>query len=169
VKHKTDTSLEASTLGKDDAYLESSVTDLFNPSDFQSTRLEIDLSNTTTNTEIKDGKKFFKGVHMIAPKIEIKITEFVEKGLVMEVPSKTCAQGHNVVVEIRILNPQGNSKAQMAFSFSGKVQNITSLDGETDTAEIRMVQFEEKAWQEFQSLYWGRQDEIDSYFQGMRG
>lgn len=149
------------------------LSDLFNPEHFSSVQLTVALTNTTTQTEIRDGKRFFNGVQSLPTmrdgnreNFEVFVAEFTEEGFVFETPRNTCAKGHNVLCVITATVPSGES---CGFEFSGKVKDVVPLDGESDSVDVKMVQYEEKQWLALQELYSQRQNEIEDFFKAVKG
>jgi hypothetical protein len=132
--------------------------ELISLGDFKSIELAITVENTTSRT--KTGPE--KGVILV---------EFLEQGIVLDVPKASCAQGHNLTIEIR---RKDNPDAELV-SVTGKVEKLkknAQVDGEEAEfmrAEIGLVQFDEHEWQAFKDLFSNRQAEIEKFLAGARG
>jgi hypothetical protein len=139
---------------------------LINPDDFRSVRLKISLNNTTTKTEIKDGKRFFgnkKGTS--GDNLEITLIELLDQGMILEVPGQSCAQGHNLLITVESLN----TKPPITFQTSAKVMKMEKVSDDRDTIEINLIQFDDTGWQALKGLYGNRQNEIEEFFKAAKG
>jgi hypothetical protein len=120
---------------------------------FQAITVEITLTNTTTRTTVKESTT-------------IKLVEIAEQGIALEVPPRTCAQGHNLLFELKLVKP-GATKP-FALKATGKVSEVESLDG-ADRADVVLIQFDEKEWEQVLSAFMSRQSEIEEFLKAARG
>lgn len=143
--------------------------DFINVDDFKTSTVTLDLTNTTTRTEIKDGKRIFgdhaQKVENLPAELQPRILEFHENALTLEVPKHTCAQGHNVTLEAKLKLIKGEKK----FSASGKVTEISNVGDRTDSIHIKFLQLEERQWLEFQQYFSNRQNDILKFFEAVKG
>ena len=142
---------------------------LIDVNDFKSIDLQINFANTTTNSQIKDGKRFY-GIDASTQaggskneNLEISILEFLENGLILDIPSKTCMAKHSVMVEVYNKNPP------LHFKATAKVKTVESLSPENDQVEIVFVQKNEKEWEELQNVFNNRQQEIREFLNSVKG
>ncbi len=142
---------------------------LINPSDFKSTKIRISLENTTTHTELRDGRRFYTAANGKKTEgedgnAEIIVTEFLENGFALELPSKTCSTGHNVMINIIAAAPT----KIVNVSFSAKVTSVEHLDPKRDLVALKLVQFDEVSLSEFEQLFSSRQEEINQFLNSVK-
>ena len=108
--------------------------------DFKSMRLKVVLWNKTTKTEIKDGERSF-GASLSAEQdgdagdehfnMSILINEFLPDGMVLELPSRSCATGHSINLEIIPENAPEKYK-EFVFKGSAKVSETKKISDARD-------------------------------------
>ena len=123
--------------------------ELFNLNDFNSIQLKIELTNTTRNQQI------------VNPKVKISIVEFMDQGVVLEVPPGAAEVGHYMSLSIEWKDSAGKPGL---FHSGGKV-----IEAEKSRIAIELTQFEQAEWEAFQGLYAQRQDDILKFFAAVRG
>jgi hypothetical protein len=143
---------------------------LFNPSDFKTMIIKINLTNVTTQAEIRDGKRCYgKGISKqsdnVENDLEISISEFLENGLILDIPSKTCADNHTIMIEVR----SENTEPLVNFKATLKVNSIEKISKESDMAEATFIQKDEKEWAVFQSILSRKQEDIRNLFNSIKG
>lgn len=143
---------------------------LINPADFDSMSLKIDLLNLTTHAEIRDGKrcfgkKFKNQEQENEEKLVVQITEFLEDGLLMEIPSKTCAENHLINIEVSVENANPPVNASVGL----KVISKEKLSSETDLIETAFMEKNDKEWSKIVSVYQKRQGEIIEFINAVKG
>jgi len=117
-------------------------------SDFESITMDITMKNITTNTEIKKNPP-------------VRFIELLEKGLILEVPIRSCAEKHHVMFQIKAKAPNKNP---VQFNTTAMVTEKEPLKDGYEKISISLVQYEDKAWRELNGLFSTRQDEIDKFF-----
>lgn len=147
-----------------------SLDELIHSDDFKTMQLKINLVNTTTKTEIRNGKRVF-GIN--ASKIQkdqkqvdlsIQVVEFLEEGYVLEVPSHVCAVGHSVSLETT-----ATYKGQETiFQASGKVEEVEKLPNSREQIRVHFTQFKSKEWQDLLQAYMSRQNEVFNFFESSK-
>ena len=144
---------------------------IINPADFNSIKLNINLINTTTQAEIRDGKRCYstgfskKNNNPADENLEILISEFLPDGLVLEIPTKTCASNHNILIEIH----SQNATPEINFSGTMKVNSHEKISLETDLIEASFLQKDEQEWKKIQKIFQKRQDEIRNFINSVKG
>lgn len=142
--------------------------ELFNPNDFNSAQLVIVLTNNATRTEIREGKCFIDGVpSKIKEDNSVKFIEFLERGLVIEAPSHTCAMGHQIMLDIQLIAPKGTESHH--FHTTTKVKSVEIIEGNRQQIHLSLVQYDEKSWQKLRSFFEVRQNEIEDFFNLVKG
>lgn len=127
--------------------------DLIRVSDFTSTKIEAKLQNNTTGMPIRSEPP-------------TRVLEIQDRGIVFEIPSKSCARGHSLTIEIKATTPD---ETQYRFTSTARVEELESLKDGTDRVNVVFLQFDEKIWDEFCKSFNSRQDEIERFFRAARG
>ncbi len=126
----------------------------FDPTVFDSAKLTIDIQNTTTNTEVKKGS-------------QIELIELHERGAMLQIPSRSCSRGHNLMVRFRTETPK---KEIFEFTTTAKVDSTTPQDGgEFDQVNLSFLQYDEESWELFQKYFTARQEEIIDFLRAAKG
>ena len=123
-------------------------------SDFNSIQCFIKLQNLTTRTTVKELPKSI-------------IAEFGERELVVEIPARSCAQGHNLMGDIEIV-PVGPER-KWQFVFTATVKMIEGHGNPVERVTLSLVQFPEAEWERLQKVFNSRQDEIEDFLKSARG
>ena len=139
-----------------------SASELIEFDDFQSVELQIAVENMTSHTKIADGTS--KG-----PRVDL--VELAERGFTVNLPRASCASGHNLMIEIAVIQPPSK---RMKFSATTKVELVeknSEVKGnkEPERVELSLIQFEEEAWERLKTLFTSRQNEIEDFFKAARG
>ncbi|OFZ79420.1 MAG: hypothetical protein A2583_02950 [Bdellovibrionales bacterium RIFOXYD1_FULL_53_11] len=132
---------------------------LINPDDFNSIQTTISIMNVTTRMEIKP-KKFGP------EEIGIKLIEFMGMELVFEIPANSCAPGHNVLIHIEATGPD---KKKVQFNTTAKVTELEDPGDNRHTIKVSLLQYDEMSYNDFNSLFSSRQQEIEEFFNGVKG
>lgn len=128
--------------------------DLLKVSDFSSAKIHITLQNTTTKTAAR-------------AEPPIMVAEFLERGLVLEVPSRSCSAGHAVLIVAEVTLPNGT---HFVFEATAKVDKHEPIpNSDTDQISVIMLQFDEGDWEKLQNAFGARQNEIEDFFNSARG
>lgn len=131
----------------------------FNVSDLKGFEYSIVLENTVTQTQILESSK-------------IKIIEFIEKGMRLQMPQNAGAQGHNILLYI-YPNISGKTvkclpkeqKTNGLIQITAKVLSVES-DAKPGKAlySIEFIQFTEKEWASFYKKFQTLQQQADKIF-----
>ena len=116
---------------------------IINPRQFENLEYAAYLRNPPTNTEI------------IQPNF-VKIIEFLVGGLVLQLPHKSCAEGH-----VLVLNPD-------LMTFTCKVKDVEKDKDVGDRVTIDFYQIDKKAWAKFLDAFAARQAELNLLIKVMR-
>lgn len=140
---------------------------LINPADFETIKLKINLINTTTHAEIRDGKRCYdkKPKKDSEENLIIVISEFLEDGLLMEIPSKMCAKNHSITIEVST----ENTEPKIYFSENLKVKSVEKISQDSDLIEASFVQKNEREWKNLHGIYSKRQEEIRNFINSVKG
>jgi hypothetical protein len=126
--------------------------DLIKASDFETVELSFTVKNTTTRTEVKNTDV-------------VKLVVLGERGMSLELPSRSCAKGHNLIVSIKTRH----APKDFEFTFTAKVEEVASVDKTSDQIDVTMLQFDESQWNDLQSLFSNRQAEILEFLKAVKG
>lgn len=126
---------------------------LINPSDFDGITLSLDFSNATTGFKPTKGRN-------------AELVQWLEKGFVLSLPQRSCAIGHQLLVEMSVQEP--GKKNTLVFECTTKVEAIEKCD-DFDAVTCALVQYEEKVWDDLKRIYSERQRAILEFFKAARG
>lgn len=139
---------------------------VLDPADFRSIEIHLELYNSTTNTEIKAGKRFYGGKSVADPDAKIELVEFTDDGLVIDAPKRACASGH--VLMIRIRTKGSKAEDDMDFEVRGTVTAVATEDESRDIITLRLSDFEEYDWYAFQRVFSKRQEQILEFLEAVK-
>jgi hypothetical protein len=127
---------------------------LIKPDDFESIDIEFEVVNTTTGTAFRKN-------------VKIRLTQLTEKGMMLEVPRRACAQGHalSLKLNIRTVNPPES----LAFEATAKVDLVENFEKGGDSVTVTLLQYDEKQWAQLNGIFSSRQKEIADFFTAARG
>jgi hypothetical protein len=124
-----------------------------NFADFTPVKLVFHVENLTTKMAVKKGSP-------------ITLSEFKERGFILELPERSCAKGHHLLVDV---STSGKPGTQIKLEMTGKVENVEVLGEGVCTVDVTLLQFDESKWQELRDYYFNRQNEILDFFTAARG
>jgi hypothetical protein len=134
--------------------------------DFQSIVLHLSFFNITTKTEVSEGKRYIgEQLQKADSRMHIDLVEFREHGMVIEVPGRSGAAGHQLHMNIWT----ENAKANINCKFVVTVTAVEKLSPERDQFEVSFNEYDPKVWKELQDLFASRQNEIDDFLKAARG
>lgn len=119
--------------------------DLFNPADFESIDLVVLMKHTATG-KIWDEKS------------KIAIIEVGDQMLTLSLPANSVTAGTNVMIEIY----HGEN---MLLRSTAKIKSVSEASVGTMSAQVELVQFEMKTWEDFLKVFSSRQEEISRFFE----
>ncbi len=114
---------------------------------------EIKMENTTAGTSSADSQA-------------IKMLQILDKGLILEVPEKTCAAGHHVALKIKGI---GIPNLDLQFNATGKVESAERFPDHTDQIQIKLIQYPEGAWDALQRVIAERQEQLVKFLADVGG
>jgi hypothetical protein len=120
---------------------------------FATIRVSATVINTTTKKEIRRGAK-------------LGIIEFLEQGLVVELPSRACDVGHYLTIHLDVVDMR---EEKTKFITGSKVDATQHLQGDVDQVTLNLIQYDKAAWAKFQSLFGSRQTEIENFLKAAKG
>jgi hypothetical protein len=86
--------------------------------------------------------------------------------MVLEVPTKSCAHGHNLTLTITATLP---NKSVLNFSSTAKVEAHKKSDSKSDEISISLVQFDGAMWRLLTESFTSRQAQIEEFFASVKG
>lgn len=124
------------------------------PATQASFNFQIRIQNTTTRAEVPE-------------KPPCKLVQFLEKGLVLEVPIKACSKGHNLIIDVHAKDFGG--RPNFKFSATGKVEEHQSFLSDTEQITVTFLQFNEADWKVLTGSVASRQEDIMNFFLAAKG
>lgn len=107
----------------------------FSIEDFLSLEVNIEGSNLTSQVSILKGG--------------IQLAQFLENGMVIEVPPRSCSTGHLLSLQIEVKRPVGDQLVTASTTVTGIV---VDLDGDPKTrqmASLAFRQYSRETWESF--------------------
>jgi hypothetical protein len=137
-----------------------SKTNLLKSSDFQSFEYSIIMKNLLSQNEIQDSRK-------------IKIAEFIEKGMILQMPVQCCVAGHNLMLAIvpgrfgvKVTQfPKQATELKGCFLATCKVTLVESAEKPGFSLyTIEFLQVVEKEWLAFMKKFSNAQAQVNKIF-----
>lgn len=125
---------------------------ILNPKNFQSDRYEFSVKNTLSGTEI------------LQPEL-VQLLEISEVGVTLSLPANSCAEGHALLVEMKILS----EGAAYSFPFSAVVEQIVRDKSPTISAKLRFRQYNAEEWKSYLSRFEAKSKETANLFDRIKG
>ena len=126
----------------------------FSAHDFSSLEFVISFSNRTSRFDLNGSEGG-----------GCEVREFLDSGMVLEVPRAACAKGHILSFEIAIQN----SGTPLKLAGLARVTEVETLDGIQQLIRVEFVKISAKAWACFKNAYAARQDQVLELLSKMRG
>lgn len=127
--------------------------EVLNLKNLKSIRLQATFHNVTSGWLPKKQDRF-------------EVVEIGENTLVMEGPTRSCARGHLLEVDLKISFPAEPNP--IGFAFSARVDRVELLK-DSDRLDLVMVQFDSDTWGRILYLLSARQEEIHEYLRYIKG
>ena len=128
-------------------------------SQFESLEYAAFLRNPPTNTNI------------VQPN-HVKIIEFLSWGLILQLPTRTCAAGHVLVLNLyprATMKTLGElNKDPDLMSFTCKVKEVEKDKDIGDRVTVDFYQIDKKAWSKFLDAFTAKQVELNLLIKVMR-
>ena len=115
------------------------------------------FENRTTRTELRFPPR--------SSELPAHFLCFLEKGMILELPPRTCAKGHKVQTCLLV----NHGKKELRFNVTAQVLDVVSSAGERDSVSIELIGFEKSDWDWIQGIYQTRQAEISTLFLKLKG
>ena len=96
----------------------------------------------------------------------ISISEFLEKGLVLNLPPLTCSQGHQLMLDIHLHD--GTEKI-LIFNTTAKIIEMETSVSEIVRVTVKFVQYDPFIWKKFQRLYLDCQNDLQTLLSSLKG
>lgn len=133
--------------------------DIINPGDFVSFSVTITGKNLSSGTAFKS-----------AP--PASIVEFQERQCVLELPHRSCAPGHHLLLAIKVVHTNENDPL-LKFDMTVNVDDLETLEtGEGDRVDrviVTLLQFNESEWAQYIDLFTHRQNNINDFLRAAKG
>lgn len=96
---------------------------------------------------------------------QFNIIEFSEKELLMEIPPKSYAIGHYLMLKLDV---KGSKTPFKTLEVEGKIEALENLDG-ADQIRFSMSQFSHAEWEKIRAAFSSRQEDIQNFFASVKG
>lgn len=133
--------------------------------DFESIQIHLSFFNVTTKTEVAEGKRYLGDQLQKDSGAKIDLVEFREDGMVLEVPARSGAVGHQLKIT---LNTEG-AKENLDVTFIVTVTAVEKMSPTRDQYEVKFNEYDPKIWKELQAIYSVRQNEIENFLKAAKG
>ncbi|MBL7714833.1 MAG: hypothetical protein JNL01_05150 [Bdellovibrionales bacterium] len=96
---------------------------------------------------------------------QFNIIEFSENELLIELPSKSYATGHYLMINLEV---KGSKTPFKTLEIEGKIESLENLDG-ADQIRFSMSQFDHSEWDKIRAAFSSRQADIQNFFASVKG
>lgn len=137
--------------------------------DFVSAKIKIKIKNLISQTSIDSETKIVggrKAKKKSSENYRIEITEIMQSGLVLSIPSLLCAVGHTLEVDILVLHM---SDKPLHICIPCQVKELEHASKTEDRILVEFKNIENIVWKKFCNLFLNRQQAIDEFFSNVRG
>ncbi len=138
--------------------------DLFDPADFESIRIHVEVHNLTSKTSVGGGARGYGEELREAPANEVRLREIPPTSLVLDVPARTAAQGHQLEIHIEV---QGGRRP-MSFVVKGRAMAPVDVGGGRERLELEVRESRDASLDQLRKLLARRQQEIDEFISSMK-
>ena len=97
----------------------------------------------------------------------VDLTELHADGVVIDVPLKSCAKGHQIMLELRVR--AGEDPGEVQLNCTGQVRELRNIAFDRDQVTVEFIQVDERKWVLLKSLFSSRQTAIDDFLRAARG
>ena len=140
---------------------------------FQQVEVDVALENLTSGTGLTGDRRTFgaETVHgdesgeSREDPLGIRLMEFTPKGVALDVPFRTAAQGHVVRIGFDVRG----AKLPFNFSVKGIVSKVQALDAGREKFEIELTEFDPQYMNALRSVFDQRQNEIERFLGQAKG
>lgn len=138
---------------------------LINPKDFSSIHVTIKIINVTTQTRLENGSIFYgQKVVDSGPHCTAEILEFLEEGVVMDIPNKLGTTGHVFTIKV---TTQGASN-DLSVEFNSVVSKVEK-NQDRSKCTLKNQQHKDSEFKKLVTLFESRQQEIADFFEAVKG
>jgi hypothetical protein len=141
--------------------------ELFNPRDFESMRILVQVHNCTSETRVGAGSRWFGSVdHSTeSPALEVRLREIPPTALVLDVPARTAAQGHSLEIMVEV----SGTPSPMSFVVKGRAMAPLDVGEGRERLQIELLEPNDEKLVILRRILQRRQEEIDAFISSMRG
>lgn len=135
----------------------------FEQADFRRLEIEIDVKNVTSQMKIPEKKP--------GSEIETSVFEINENYLKLVLPSKSCAQGHTLAIDLDILRPTPGAPQdpeKTSIHILGVVEEIVESQEGAQIVRLRLRQYAKVDWEQLLQFLAGTQLEINRFIKQAR-
>jgi hypothetical protein len=140
--------------------------DLFDPRDFESMRILVQVHNRTSKTRVGGGSRVYGTIDhaQSSPALEVRLREIPPTSLVLDVPARTAAQGHVLDILVEVLNVG----RPMSFSVKGRAMAPVDVGDGRERLQIELFESRDASLHRLRKLLTKRQQEIDAFIASMK-
>lgn len=139
----------------------------FRIEDFRSIEVQVEVENLTTKTGVHDDTRVLGSEEVLIEGSDplVRLMEFDEHTLALDVPYRTAASGHLLQVTIDV----SGVALPFCFELRGKVAHLEPLEDHRERMVIELQEFEPRFYEALKNIFKTRQSEIDSFLKQVRG
>lgn len=130
---------------------------LINAAQFTPRPLKVSIENIATKSKISSD-------NVTKPNSSIQFIEFLETGIVLGIPTRSCATGHHVMVTLAFPESRDLPK----FSATAKVGDLRNQDTQ-DLIRVDFMQYDQELWNRFVKKLTFRQNSAEALFSALKG
>lgn len=124
------------------------------------------LVNATTRMEIRDGKRFYAGAEeKSTQRAAVEFVELGERTIRLEMPPRTCAQGHRLELRIELAAPDES----ITFHGEGIIERVEASNGRPDLVTIELSNHANAKWIDIKKHFVQRQASVADLFERLKG
>ena len=116
-------------------------------SDFESMEFDIRVTSSTSGVVFPESAN-------------VKLIQFLDDGLLIQMPTKSCAAGHRLLVDVQGKNSKGEL---IQLEGTAQVKAIQNLSENADQVTTKMIQFNEEKWKSLIEILSERQKEVTNF------
>lgn len=139
--------------------------EIINTDDFKSIEVQTVMINETSRTQVMKGSRKYGDEWIQQASADVKFLEFLDKGMILEVPHPSCEQGHFLSLEIKV----SGIKNSLHFFVTAKVTDMEHLEENRDRIHVSLLSYDDSFWKAFISIFQKRQQELSDFFFAAKG
>lgn len=128
----------------------------------------LSVLNHVTRAELRGGKRYFDGKEDKAfrGQAELMFIQAMDDGLQFDAPTRTCAVGHQLELELEVTS---EGRRPIRFKAPATVLSLASVAGTRELITVRFGQFDYTVWAMVLASLHERQSQVAALFGAMKG